>query len=331
MIKPGKILIIQTASIGDVILATPVMEALHISFPDANIDFLLKKGNEGLFDQHPFLNELIIWNKKNNKYLNFISVLRYIRKKKYDLIINIQRFFSSGLLTALSGAGTKSGFNKNPLSFTFDIRVRHLITEGLIHEAGRNLELIKKFTGGIPANVKLYPSVDDFRKVKDYKSAKYICIAPASLWFTKQYPAEKWIELIRGSMEKFRIYLLGSENDSEICDRIILGSGTKQAVNLAGKLSFLQTAALMKDAQMNFVNDSAPQHLASAVNAPLTSVFCSTVPEFGFGPLSDDSLVIQTRQDLECRPCGLHGFKSCPEKHFNCAWTINTNELLNRL
>jgi heptosyltransferase-2 len=88
---------------------------------------------------------------------------------------------------------------------------------------------------------------------------------------------------------------------------------------MAGKLSFLESAALMKHAVMNYVNDSAPLHLASATDAPVTAVFCSTIPAFGFGPLSSNSRVIETIEDLECRPCGLHGYKVCPRGHFKCA------------
>jgi ADP-heptose:LPS heptosyltransferase len=82
---------------------------------------------------------------------------------------------------------------------------------------------------------------------------------------------------------------------------------------------------------MNFTNDSAPMHLASAMNAPVTAVFCSTIPEFGFGPLSDDSMIIQTEEQLECRPCGLHGHEQCPEKTFNCAYTIPVTKFIERL
>jgi len=82
---------------------------------------------------------------------------------------------------------------------------------------------------------------------------------------------------------------------------------------------------------MNFVNDSAPMHLASAVNAPVTAIFCSTVPSFGFGPLSEKSIVIETKEKLDCRPCGLHGFKACPKGHFKCAYSISNEELISSL
>ncbi len=326
-----KILIIQTASIGDVILATPVLEKLHHHFPEAEIDILLKKGNESLFDGHPFLHEILIWDKSKEKYKNLKKLIIQIRETKYDSVINIQRFASSGLITVLSGAGLKVGFNKNPLSPLFNIRVKHTIHSGEIHETERNLNLVKKFTDNSRFPVKLYPLQRDYAKMSQFKTVKYITISPASLWFTKQYPEEKWIEFIKEVDKDITVYFLGSKGDRILCDSIINKSGHKSSMNLAGKLSFLESAALMRDAAMNYMNDSAPLHLASAVNAKTTAIFCSTVPAFGFGPLSDDSVVIQTKEELKCKPCGLHGLKECPEDHFKCALTIDKNELLKRL
>jgi heptosyltransferase-2 len=98
--------------------------------------------------------------------------------------------------------------------------------------------------------------------------------------------------------------------------------------NLAGSLSLLQSAALMKGAVMNYVNDSAPMHLASATDAPVTVIYCSTIPAFGFGPLSPVSKIIEAEESLDCRPCGLHGFKNCPKGHFRCAETISVKRVI---
>jgi len=122
------------------------------------------------------------------------------------------------------------------------------------------------------------------------------------------------------------IYLLGAPSDFETCEWIIKNSAHKNVINLAGKLTFLESAALMKSAQMNYTNDSAPLHIASAMNAPVRAVFCSTVPSFGFGPLSDNSKTIETKVQLDCKPCGLHGYATCPKGHFKCALTIDINE-----
>jgi heptosyltransferase-2 len=87
----------------------------------------------------------------------------------------------------------------------------------------------------------------------------------------------------------------------------------------------------MKDALMNYVNDSAPMHFASAVNAPVTAVYCSTIPSFGFGPLSDKKFIVEIKAPLDCRPCGLHGYRACPRGHFNCAYKIEDDQLLQTL
>ncbi len=327
-----KFLIIQTASIGDVILATSVVEKVNDSFGEVKIDFLLKKGTESLFRKHPFIDEVFIWDKSERKYKNLFNLIQLIRRKKYDYVINIQRFASSGLLTALSGAKKKIGFNKNPFSVFFSKRVKHKIRgKENMHEKDRNLQLLDWLENKKTPSVKLYPAPEDYALVSQYKTHAYICIAPASLWFTKQYPPAKWIEFIRMLDQDYYLYFLGSSGDKQLCEEIITKSGYPNCLNLAGKLSFLQTATLMRDAVMNYTNDSAPQHLASSVNAPVTTIFCSTVATFGFGPLSDNCMIIETDEDLKCRPCGLHGFKKCPEKHFKCAHTVDNQKLIDRL
>ncbi len=330
-----KFLIIQTAFIGDVVLATVLIEKLHADFPGAKIDFLLRKGNEGLLLNHPYLNEVFIWNKKHDKTKNLFKLINIIRKKNYNKVINVQRFFSTGLITALSNAREKIGFDKNPLSFLFDVKVKHVIgtKENPVHEIERNLSLVKHFTTDIPATIKLYPSKEDYEKAKSavngqQSAVNYICIAPSSVWFTKQFPKEKWIEFLKEIPSTINIFFLGATSDKILCDEIISKLRDNHTKNLCGKLSFLQSAALMKNAMMNYTNDSAPMHIASAMNAPVTAVFCSTVTWFGYGPLSDESFVVERTAPLYCRPCTSHGKKECPEKHFKCALEINKDQLL---
>lgn len=331
-----KFLIIQTAFIGDVILATVLIEKLHADFPDAKIDFLLRKGNEGLLFNHPYLNEVLIWNKKENKTKNLFALIKIMQKNRYEKVINVQRFFSTGLITVFSKAKEKIGFDKNPLSFLFDVKVKHIIgtKENPVHEVQRNLFLVKHFTSNKPATVKLYPSGKDYEKAKrlavngQQSTVNYICIAPSSVWFTKQYPKEKWIEFLQQLPNSLNIFLLGAAADKILCDEIKNALPGSSIINLCGELSFLESAALMQNAIMNYVNDSAPMHIASAMNAPVTAVFCSTVTWFGYTPLSDKSFIVEKEEPLYCRPCTTHGRRECPEKHFKCALDIKTEQLL---
>lgn len=339
-----RFLIIQTAFLGDVVLATPVIERLRKFYPEDTIDFLVRKGNESLLKGHPLIDELLVWNKQERKMRNLWGMMRTVRARKYDYVINLQRFASSGLMTVFSGAYT-IGFDKNPLSRYFTERKPHVIgsdPKRYVHEVQRNLSLIEGLTDneGLNGDIerltdksvvrpRLYPSEADYEKVRAFKAEPYITMSPASVWFTKQLAEEKWVELIRAYPAGQTIYLLGAPGDTELCTRIAAASGRNSdgregngLTNLAGQLTLLQSAALMAGADMNYVNDSAPMHLASAMNAPVTAVYCSTVPYFGFGPLSDVSRVVETPVALDCRPCGLHGYKACPQGHFKCAHTI---------
>lgn len=328
-----KFLIIQTAFIGDAVLATGIVEKLHQHFPSAEIDFMVRKGNEALLKDHPFLNEVLVWDKQKNKYRNWWRMLKQVRLRKYDTVINVQRFAATGLLTGFSRAKEKIGFNKNPFSFLFTKKIKHIVADGdkTLHETERNNELIKHLTGTLIAKPRLYPSVADEKAVNEYIKPPFITISPASVWFTKQYPADKWVQFIDLLPHRYTIYLLGAPGDAALAENI-RQNAKHPAINiLCGKLSFLQSAALMKHADMNYVNDSAPMHFASAVNAPVTAVYCSTLPSFGFGPLSDKSFIVEREEPLYCRPCGLHGRKECPEGHFKCAYDIREQQLINSL
>ncbi len=325
-----KFLIIQTAFIGDVVLATGIVEKLHAYFPEADIDFLLRKGNEALLKNHPYLHHVLIWDKQEGKLKNLRRMLLTIRGNRYDKVINVQRFAATGILTAFSGAGEKIGFDKNPFSFLFDTRIKHTIStsEAPKHEIERNNDLIAHFTDAVVCKPRLYPSADDSAFVEKYQRTPYICIAPASVWFTKQYPADKWIRFIKAVPSFYHIHLLGAPSDKTMCDEITGACAGKAISNLCGQINFLQSAALMKGAAMNYVNDSAPMHFASSVNAPVTAVYCSTLPSFGFGPVSDQSYIVEIEEPLACRPCGLHGRSACPLGHFNCAYKIRDEQLL---
>ena len=348
-----KILVIQTAFIGDLVLATALVESLHEQYPQSSIDIVVRKGNEPLFNEHPFINELIVWDKKNSKYLNWLSILKKMRVKNYDVLINLQRFAATGLWTILANANTTIGFDKNPFSFLFTHKVKHdistlnqNISASAVHEINRNHALTSSL-GEFPlAMPKLYPTKSDYEKVKVYQAQKYITIAPASVWFTKQFPLTAWVSLINELKFEGPIYILGGPADKALGDAIVnevsklnsntsnisttsnASSASKKIINLSGELGFLASAALQQKAVINYVNDSAPMHFCSAVNAPVVAIYCSTIPAFGFGPLSTNSFILETQEKLACRPCGLHGKKQCPLGHFNCAQTIENAQLI---
>jgi heptosyltransferase-2 len=193
-------------------------------------------------------------------------------------------------------------------------------------------DLIAHLTDGSRPLPRLYPTpqarADAERLVFQHTEGqgRYVCIAPASVWFTKQWPEAKWVELIKALSPALHVFLIGAPGDHALCTRIAKAAG--RGVVLAEELSLLASAALMEGAAMNYVNDSAPLHIASAMKAPVTAVFCSTVPAFGFGPLRENGRVVETTEKLDCRPCGLHGHRACPKGHFKCALGIGVEQVV---
>lgn len=320
-----RFLIIQTAFLGDVILTTPVVEELKRLYPDCLVDVLVKKGNESLLKNHPLIRKVFVFDKSEGKYKNMWRLIQEFRKEKYDRIINLHRFASSGIISVFSKGKEVVGFDKNPLSFLYTKKQKHEL-DGR-HEVARNLSLIADLGAKELIRPKLYPSPSDYEKVSIYQNQNYYCLAPASVWFTKQLPKEKWIELIQLLPIDSKIYLVGGPGDIALCEEIKSQAAKQNVEVLAGTLNLLQSAALFERSIRTYVNDSGPLHLCSSVNAPVTAFFCSTVPKFGFGPLSSDFQIKEITQELACRPCGIHGYKSCPKGHFKCGFDINLSDL----
>jgi heptosyltransferase-2 len=331
-----KILVIQTAFIGDVVLSTAVLECLHQQYPDADLHVLVRKGNESLFEAHPFVQKVHIWEKKKEKYKNWWMLLLAIRRVEYDVVVNLQRYAATGLWTAFSKAKIKIGFDKNPISFLFTHAVVHFEQVAGMHEIDKNHTLLQVLEPMPLCKPKLYPTAQHHQQVATLQTNPYICIAPASVWFTKQFPLQSWIQFVHEIPFQGNIYIIGGPGDKALGDTIVSAvdlsaQPTKKLINVAGQFSFLASAALQQKAVLNYVNDSAPMHFCSAVNAPVVAIYCSTIPDFGYGPLSDQSFIVQTLQQLPCRPCGVHGKKDCPVGHFKCGTTIQLQQLFTPL
>jgi heptosyltransferase-2 len=160
-----------SAFIGDVVLSTALIESLHAKYPTATIDIVVRKGNEALFAQHPYISNVIIWDKQQGKYANWLKVLKQLRAQQYDVLINVQRYAATGLWTAFSKAMVTIGFDKNPFSFLFTHKVKHEAIQTGLHEIQKNHALIQFLDEDIPlCNPKLYPAPSDLEKVKSFLS-----------------------------------------------------------------------------------------------------------------------------------------------------------------
>ncbi|MBN8570296.1 MAG: glycosyltransferase family 9 protein [Ignavibacteria bacterium] len=320
-----RVLIIQTAFLGDAILTLPTVQVLKEKNPEWQIDFLCIPAIAILFKHNPLINNLIIYDKRGND--SFSRIKREV-KNNYDIVISPHRSARSSMLAFFSKAKKRISFDKSSLSFLYTDRVKYVTG---IHEIQRNLSLLKPL-GISEENIvkpELYVSNEEENKINELFTLErisnhddLIAVAPGSVWFTKRYPKEKFSEvlnLLKNTNSK--IFLIGGDADCELGDYLISNSDNKNIINTIGKLNVLESAELIRRCRVLLTNDSAPLHIANSVGTKVVSLFGATVPQFGFFPYGKDDVIFET-EGLVCRPCSIHGGNVCPVGTFICMHNI---------
>ncbi|MEO6694718.1 MAG: glycosyltransferase family 9 protein [Ignavibacteria bacterium] len=332
-----KILIIQTAFLGDVILTLPLVQVLKKYFPDSQIDFLCIPSTSILLKNNPYINEVYPYDKKNSGINGLISLVKKIRKIRYELILSPHRSFRSSLISYFSSASKSVSFDTTSFSFLYS---DNIVYDRGIHEIQRNLKLLEPI--GISqteiVRPEIFVSEQERRKVNSIfyehrfkPDEKFIVIAPGSAWFTKRFPEEKFITLCNLLITlNLKIFLIGGKEDKKTSDFILYNSRNKNLINVTGNLSVLESTELISKAELIITNDSAPLHIANSVDTKVIALFGSTVPEFGFYPYGNNDIVIAT-EGLSCRPCSLHGKNKCPVGTFVCMKNINEGKIVSEI
>jgi heptosyltransferase-2 len=319
-----RVLVIQTAFIGDVILTLPMVQALKRHKPEAIIDFLTIPRSAPVLANHPAINKVILYDKKGKDRGLFSLISQGLTlRKSYDIALVPHRSIRSAMLALLAGIPMRIGFDTSDgrLLFTRQIKYRHDD-----HEIERNLSLLAPLLieEGNIILPDIYPSKSDQIKAEHYTSQvrsslnKNVVIAPGSIWGTKRWTKEGFSSVTSMLVEAgFGVVLIGGNEDRGLCEEIRAPSASSSILNTAGELSLLESAALLGTCSLLITNDSAPLHLGVAMRTPVIAIFGATVPQFGFSPVGEFDSVIEL-DGLECRPCGIHGGDSCPLGTFDC-------------
>jgi len=321
--KTNKILIIQTAFLGDVILTTPLVAELKKIFPSGKVDFLTIPKSINVLENNPDINEIIVFDKRgtDRALSGLYKIGKLLAKKKYDLCITPHRSLRSAYLSYATGAKTRIGFNRSAFKRAFNKIVAYRTD---FHEIQRNLSLLESFKNDIKMSSPcIFPSADDKKFVDQLIIDKNIniksrifAIAPGSIWPTKRWPESYYAEICNKLVtDDYQPVLIGGPEDIGLCD--ILLKECQQARSLTGEITLRQSVYFLSNCAGLLTNDSAPLHLGMAADIPVYAIFGATVPEFGFAPIGKQSKVIEYK-DLACRPCGIHGGKKCPTKTFDC-------------
>jgi heptosyltransferase-2 len=189
------------------------------------------------------------------------------------------------------------------------------------HETERNTALLTSWLGP-----KVYKPFLSLSGDNVFSEQDYICISPGSVWETKRTPVRVWIDFIKLLPASQPVVLMGAPNEAHLAEEIAKACPGNLIINEAGKHNLIDAIRIYQHSLMSFVNDSGPMHICSAVDTPTVAVFCSTIPAFGFGPLATWNRIVDVK-NLECRPCGDHGKKSCPLGHYTCGNQITGNQL----
>ncbi|MGH2566740.1 MAG: lipopolysaccharide heptosyltransferase II [Bacteroidota bacterium] len=334
-----RILIVQTAFLGDVVLTLPLVQVVKDFFVFSKIDLVVVPRSADLVHTHPSINEVIVYDKygTDKGVAGLFKLVRQLRMKRYDLALIPHRSLRSALLVFLAGIPLRIGFTKSAGRFLFSKTVHY---QPDLHEAERNLSLLEAL--GIPYTMhvlpKLYPSPDDSKVVDTLlddlnvgNRQRLIAIAPGTIWNTKRWLKERFAALAQMLVEeKFEVLLVGGKEDVSLCSEIQNLSQSATVYSSAGMLTTIQSAELIRRCKALISNDSAPMHFAVAVGTPVVSIFGATVPEFGFAPYGKHDVVLETK-GLPCRPCSIHGGDECPIKTFECMKAITYERVFGKV
>jgi len=335
--RQEKILIIQTAFIGDAVLTLPMIQQLKKSNPDKLIDVVAAPRSREIFENSDAVNKVIIYDKhgKDKSVISLFRLARQLKAEKYSVIYAPHRSFRTALLVFLTEVRQTYGFSNSSFSYVYKYLIPY---DPSSHEVKRNLVL-----AGIELadeEWRILPEIKGNRSIEEKisnflpGSQRYAAVAPGSVWYTKRYPAEYFKEIIRFLISSgFTVIITGGSSDQKYCDEIAQDFPEGRIINTAGEFSIRESIEILKHCDLLVSNDSAPTHFGMCARIPVVTIYCSTIPEFGFYPYYEKSEIINYTH-LKCKPCGIHGHQACPLGTFDCAHKIDINNIksaLNRI
>lgn len=325
-------LVIQTSFLGDTVLTTPLITELARRGP---VDVVTTPASATLLMNHPAIRSVVVYDKRRGDrgILGFVRLVRRLRHFKYDAAYLAQGSVRSAALALAAGVSRRVGF---ATSAGRRLYTQHVEFREDLHHAERLLQLAGPEVAhhGSEVRPRLYPgipergAVDRLLALHDAldEGPPLVALAPASVWATKRWPY--YPELAKELAPHARVVIIGSLQDAPLAAEVAAAS--PGAINAAGALNLLGSAELIRRCNVLVTNDSAPQHLASAVDTPTVTIFGPTVPAFGFGPLARASHSIGL-DDLPCRPCDRHGPRRCPLKHWKCMRDVAVRDVSARV
>ncbi|HAM36796.1 MAG TPA: lipopolysaccharide heptosyltransferase II [Elusimicrobia bacterium] len=333
---PRHVIILQSAFLGDSLLTLPLARDLKGILPGCRITVLTLPKSATLFQNASYVDEVIIDDKRgaHQGLSGMWRLAKHLKSRGFDLALIPHRSLRSALLAYLAAVPRRIGFASSA--------GRALLTDAvpftwLMHDLERNLALLQPLKPDIRTrpDESIYVDRDhgateaiNLRLAQAGVSAqaRIIGVHPGSAWPTKRWLPRRFGELCRRLRDEgFQVVLVGGENDRELCGRISQASG---ALDWAGRTDLVELKAVMGRMALFVTNDSGPMHMATALGIPTLAIFGPTTRELGFFPYGSGHRVLEA--ELACRPCSLHGTRTCPAGHFLCMRLITTDMVFAR-
>jgi lipopolysaccharide heptosyltransferase II len=312
--KIKKILIIKPAAIGDVLLATPVIENLRHNFPDAEINFLTQKHCVEALTGNPFLTKAVTY---DLKYDSTAFLIKHISRQKYDLLIDLYGNPRTAIVSFFSNARYTVGYKFNWRRFAYDIKITPRRKE--VHNIEFNLDSLRKLGLEIITSKPRFvinsihkEFAENFININGLSNKRIIGFNPAGTWKTKVWDAGKFIELGRQLAHNSSILIFwGNQKEKNEAEKIKDGIASNALLIPETDLKYMGAIMLKCDAYVT--NDTGPMHIAWILGVNTVAIFGPTNPLLQ-GPLSENSSVVRN-ETLTCLGCNLTLIEDCPYEH----------------
>jgi len=345
-----RIAVWNTAFLGDAVLTLPLLRSIREVWPEAVLDFYVRGGLAELFRAQPEISHVFAYDKRGTArgLSGFWLLGREVASRRYDLWISAHLSLRSSLMAWMSGAPLRVGYAEASLAWwIFHRQVGRRFEQR--QEIERLLGLLEALD--LPdhedKNSPVWPELALDPTAQRDAAALMACLPPGpvlgvnpgSVWPTKRWLPEGFATIMDKALDAgASVVLLAAPDETDTAAEVLdllatrrrdrgislvdpviwprSHDGAVRLLDLSGKTSLPVLAAVLARLQCYLTNDSGPMHLAWAQRVPVVALFGPTTKELGFAPRGDS--VIMEVPDLDCRPCGLHGHKSCPRKHFRC-------------
>ena len=323
-----KILVIRFSSLGDVVLVSPLFQKIKNRYPISEITFLTDNKFECLFKTDPNVDRIISYDVSGENLVYLIKSLKRMRKEHYDIIIDCHSIPRSLIFLYFGRAIKRKRVNK------FSLQRRKIISSQKKREIPHVVKRYLATLNGMDRNEfkpNIYLKEEEIDKISNILSKKkgkkkVVGFVPGASKRTKIWKLEKLKSLAVELVDKNDVFIIFFGNKEEIPLVKEVKEGLQnQYLDLSGKTNLRELALFINNCNVLFTTDSGPMHIAVAVGTPVVSIFGPTVPEFGFAPYDEKSVVIS--KSLSCRPCSLHGNDVCPLRHHNCMKLIEIEEV----